>query len=100
MGLREAGAVGGWGAHHSAEVEHFGGNGRADKLRQKIRPAVIGEQADLGKVLAEGSAVDREADVASESKVHAGAGGRPIHGSDYGLRHRSYIEHSLHTCAK
>src|ERR1700686_3945643 len=69
--------------NHFAEVEHFRGNGGADELREEVSPAIVGEEADLGKILAED-----------------GARGRPVDGGDDGLRHGANIQDSLHAGAK
>jgi hypothetical protein len=98
--IEDAETMGGLRVNHFPEVEHFGGDGRADELRQKIGAAVIGEQADFGKILAEGGAIHGETDVAGESEIHAGAGGRAVDGGDHGLGHGADIHDGLHAGAE
>src|SRR6266481_6986839 len=85
---------------HFAEVEHFGCDGWADELGEKVGAAVIGEQADLGKILAEDGAIHGEANVAGEGEIHAGAGGGSVDGGDDRLRHSADIQDSLHAGAE
>jgi len=96
----DAEAVSGLCVNHFAEVEHFGGDGRADELWQKVGTAVIGEQADFGKILAEDGPIHGEADVAGEGEIHAGSGGGAVDGSDDGLRHGADVHDGLHAGAE
>src|SRR5437879_7722157 len=98
--VENAKAMRGLRVDHFTEIEHFGGDGRAYKLRQEISAAVIGKQADLGKILAEDGAIDSEADIAGESKIHPSASGRTVDGCDDRLRHGANVENSLHSHAK
>src|SRR6266481_9147297 len=85
---------------HFAEVEHFGCDGWANELGEKVGAAVIGEQADLGKILAEDGAIHGEADVAGEGEIHAGAGGWSVDGGYDGLRRGADIQDGLHAGAE
>src|SRR5580704_13934251 len=98
--VEDAEAMRGLRVNHFAEVKHFGGNGRADELRDKVGAAVVGKEADLCKILAEDGAIHGEADVAGESEIHSSAGGGTVDGGDDGLRHRAEIQDGLHAGAE
>jgi hypothetical protein len=50
--VQESEAVSGFGVNHFAGIKHLGGDGRANELGKKIRSAIVGEQTDIGKILA------------------------------------------------
>src|SRR5712692_11813615 len=79
--------------NHVTGVEKFSSFRRPDQLRQEIRPAIVGIQSDLCKILAEGRFLRRNANVRSQSNVHACACCGPIHGCDYRLGHGAHLKH-------
>src|ERR1700730_7621799 len=85
---------------HVAGVKHFRGFCGADKLGKEIGTAVVGKQSDLDKVLAEHSAFGSDANVSSESNIHARAGGGAVYGSDDRLSHAANLQHGVHSGAQ
>src|ERR1700739_1712768 len=67
---------------HIPSVEKFRGLSRADKLRQKVRAAIIREQTNLGKILPEHSIFRGNADIRREGKIHTGASGGAVYGGN------------------
>src|SRR5713226_8535575 len=85
---------------HLASIEKFGSYSWSNKLRQKIRAAIIQKEPDLREILPEARFFRRNSNVRRQCNVHACPSGSAVHSRDHGLGHAAHLEDRLHTRAQ
>src|SRR5258708_12883118 len=77
--------------------EKLGSLGWSNKVRKKMRAAIIRKEAYLGEILTESRFLRRNANVGGQCYVHTCTGRSTVHRRDHRLGHGPHLKDRLHT---